>query len=155
MSLSDYDPSKKILPWALLVLISVFYVFELLPSKGITYRDEGWLLYSAWAAVTPGVPLDTRLPQQAAFFFNGALMLLGFENYYAFRLSLHVLLLTSFLIFFTGIYAKDEKPTLIFPLLGALGLFCTRDTLISYNNSPPPIVPVFFRIVLSSFEGGD
>ena len=122
--------------WLTLFGVVGFYIFELLPSKGITYRDEGWTLYSAWAAVTPDVPLDTLEPQQTAFFLNGALILLGAENYYAFRLIFHFLILAAFFIYFSGIYDKNEKLPPIFPLLAAIGLFCTRSTVISYQNTP-------------------
>jgi len=131
-----YKQFKRLIPWIPLILVSAFYIFELIPGKGVSLQDEGWLLYSAWAMATPGIPLDTHNVHVTGFFINGVLMFLGFESYYALRVMYHVFILISFFVFFTGIYSGKEEVPKILPLLAPLALFGTNLLLISRYSAP-------------------
>jgi len=122
--------------WVPLILVSAFYIFELLPGKGVSLQDESWFLYSAWAMVTPGIPLDTHNPHVTAFVINGILMFLGFKSYYALKVMLCVLILISFFIFFSGVYSRKEKLPGFIPILASISLFGSFHTLISHKNAP-------------------
>lgn len=127
---------QRTLPWVPLILVSAFYIFELLPEKGVSLQDESWFLYSAWAMIAPGIPLDTHNVHVTGFVINGILMSLGFENYYAFRVMFHVFILVSFFVFFTGIYSGKEKLPKILPLLAPIALFGNSHSVFSHKNAP-------------------
>jgi len=118
------------------ILVSAFYIFELIPGKGVSLQDESWFLYSAWAMVTPGIPLDTHIVHVTGFFINGVLMFLGFESYYALRVMYCVFILIAFFVFFTGIYSGKEEVPKILPLLAPIALFGASHFLISHKNAP-------------------
>ena len=80
MSQKFYKYFQKALPWVPLVLVGAFYIFELLPEKGVNLQDESWFLYSAWAMAAPGIPLDTHNVHVTAFVLNGILMFLGLRT---------------------------------------------------------------------------
>jgi len=131
-----YKQFQKLLPWIPLILVSAFYIFELIPGKGVSLQDASWFLYSAWAMATPGIPLDTHNVHVTGFFINGILMFLGFESFYAFRIMFHVFILIAFFVFFTGIYSGKEEVPKILPLLAPIALFGTSQFLISHKNAP-------------------
>lgn len=136
MRSSPYKQFQRLLPWIPLILVSLFYIFELIPGKGVSLIDESWMLYSAWAMATPGIPLDTHNVHVTGFFINGILMFLGFESYYSLRIMFHVFILISFFVFFTGVYSgKDDIPKIL-PLLAPIALFGPAHILISHANGP-------------------
>lgn len=133
---------QRALPWVPLVLVSAFYIFELLPEKGVSLQDESWFLYSAWAMAAPGIALDTHNVHVTAFVLNGILMFLGFEDYYSLRVMLHVFILFSFFIYFYGVYSGKGDLPKILPLLAPIALFGGYHTLINHKNAPIPLMMI-------------
>jgi len=70
-----YKYFQTALPWIPLVLVGAFYIFALLPEKGVSLQDESWFLYSAWAMVTPGIPFDIHNVYATGYFYYSPSMM--------------------------------------------------------------------------------
>jgi hypothetical protein len=121
--------------WLFLFCILIFYFMYLLPRKGADFGDEGYYLYSAWAATQSAIPLDTLIPQAPSYILNAVFMTLGIKEYLHFRFIYYAFIVLSLFVFVKGTYRGSKTPE-IYPIIVSVGLLGTMTTLLSYHNAP-------------------
>ncbi len=125
----------RLAAWLIFAVFLFGFFMELLPRKGFDFGDEGYYLYSAWAASQEGVKLDTFIPQAPAYILNAVFMKIGVREYLHLRMMYYAVIALSLFIFVKGVYGERKAPDLL-PVIIALGFLGTMTTLLSYSNAP-------------------
>jgi hypothetical protein len=125
----------RIVAWILFAVFLFGFFMELLPRKGFDFGDEGYYLYSAWAASQEGIKLDTFIPQAPAYILNAVFMKIGIRDYLHLRIVYYAVIALSLFIFIQGVFSERKTPDLC-PVIVALGFLGSMTTILSYSNAP-------------------